>query len=155
MSETPIFFPFAFSLLARALLRVLAVRPGSCELRVGDDTLGVRFGPWRLSTPLGNIDTAEITGPYRAWKVLGPRLSLADRGLTFGTNAVAGVCIGFHRPVPGLEPTGRLRHPTLTVTVADPQLLIDRLHRHLAATSGRPASSSEAGPVAPRLRGPG
>lgn len=131
MSETPS-YPFAFAPAAQSWLRLIGVRPDSCEVRLANDTLDVRFGPWRLSTWLGNVDAAEITGPYRSWRVLGPHLSLADRGLTFGTNAEAGVCIGFREPVPGLEPTGRLRHPALTVTVADPQLLVDRLHTHRA-----------------------
>jgi hypothetical protein len=35
------------------------------------------------------------------------------------TNGVRGLCITFREPVPGIEPTGTLRHPALTVTVAD------------------------------------
>jgi hypothetical protein len=132
MTDTPGTYPFAFSSLGRTLLRLLRVGPDSCEVRVELDTLDVRFGRWRLVTPLANVRTVDVTGPYQTWKVLGPRLSLADHGLTFGTNSTAGVCILFHQPVPGLEPTGRLRHPGLTVTVADPSLLAQRLHRHLA-----------------------
>ncbi len=129
LSDTPSSYRFAFSPLGRALLRPLGVGPDSCEVRVEQDTLDVRFGRWRLKTPLANVRAVEVTGPYQAWKALGPRLSLADRGLTFGTNTTAGVCIRFDQPVPGLEPTGRLRHPGLTVTVHDPQLLADRLRR--------------------------
>jgi hypothetical protein len=89
--------------------------------------LDVSFGPWRVVTTTANIASAEVSGPYAAWKALGVRLSLADRGLTFGTVSSAGVCILFHDPVPGIEPTGLLRHPNLTVTVAEPQMLADRL----------------------------
>lgn len=113
-------------LLARGV-RLLGVRPGSDGVWVDDDVLTATFGPWRILTPMSNVAGAEVTGPYSAWKAIGPRLSLADRGLTFGTSARAGACIRFHEPVPGIEPFGLLRHPDLTVTVADPQHLVARL----------------------------
>ena len=65
--------------------------------------------------------------------MLGARLSLADRGLTFGTVATRGVCIQFREPVRGIEPTGLLRHPNLTVTVAEPDLLVTRLRQAIDA----------------------
>jgi len=110
-------------------LRLLRVRPVSDGVSVDHDALVARFGPWSLSTPLANIAGVETGGPYRVWKVVGPRLSLSDRGLTFGTSARAGVCIRFREPVAGIEPTGLLRHPSLTVTVAEPELLVARLNR--------------------------
>lgn len=30
-----------------------------------------------------NLWAARLTGPYRAWRAIGPRPSLADHGLTF------------------------------------------------------------------------
>ena len=87
--------------------------------------LTARFGPWCVRTPLTNVAELAITGPYAGWKVVGPpHLSFADRGLTFGTGTTRGVCIRFHEPVVGMEPTGRLRHPALTVTLRDPEHLI-------------------------------
>jgi hypothetical protein len=60
----------------------------------------------------------EITGPYSAVMTIGaPHLSLADRGLTFASNADRGVCIRFAEPVRGIEALGIIRHPALTVTV--------------------------------------
>lgn len=131
MPNGPGFYPFAFASSFGFMLRAIGVRPDSSGLRVHDGKLDVWFGPWRLVTPLSNISGAELSGPYQAWKVLGARLSLADRGLTFGTNTVAGACIRFHRPVAGIEPTGLLRHPALTVTVAEPHLLVERLRRQV------------------------
>jgi hypothetical protein len=115
-------------LVGRAL-RVLGVDPAADGLWLDDETLTAAFGPWRLSTRLANVAGAETSGPYSAWKAVGPRLSLADRGLTFGTSARAGACIRFREPVPGIEPFGVLRHPNLTVTVADPARLVARLRR--------------------------
>jgi hypothetical protein len=83
--------------------------------------------------------SVEVTGPFAAWKVLGARLSLADRGLTFGTVPSAGVCVSFRDPVSGIEPTGRLRHPNLTVTVAQPDCW--------RPGSGRRPERSKHGPV--------
>ena len=60
-----------------------------------------------------------ITGPYRGYRAIGPRGSFADRGLTFGSTTAGGVCLLLREPVPGLEPTGRMRHPGITLTVAD------------------------------------
>jgi hypothetical protein len=96
-------------------------------VRVEAGRLAVRFGPWRCETDLANVAGTEVTGPYRPVRAIGARLSLKDRGLTFGTNAERGVCVRFREPVRGLEPTGRLRHPGLTVTVED----VDGLARAL------------------------
>ena len=61
-----------------------------------------------------------MTGPYSVLRTAGPaRLSLGDRGLTFATNNRRGVCLRFRRPVPGIDPLGRIKHPNLTVTVLD------------------------------------
>ncbi|MGW3966143.1 hypothetical protein ACWED2_40415 [Amycolatopsis sp. NPDC005003] len=94
--------------------------------------LRVRFGPWLVETPLSNLAGAEATGPYRALRVFGVRLSLADRGLTFGTTTRGGVCLRFREPVRGIEPWGRLRHPGLTVTVSEPDLVAEAVNRIVA-----------------------
>jgi hypothetical protein len=114
-------FPFRFEPRFGRLLRLLGITRDTAGVTVGPDRLVARFGRWRVDTPLGNVASAELTGPYRPWmKVIGPHLSLADRGLTFGTNTDAGVCLRFHRPVAGLDPLGVIRHPGLTLTIEDP-----------------------------------
>jgi hypothetical protein len=76
-----------------------------------------RYGLLRVDMPRSAVREAHITGPYRWWTAVGPRLSMVDDGLTFGTNADAGVCIHFdpriHRVI------GLRDHSALTVTVAD------------------------------------
>jgi len=68
----------------------------------------------------------SITGPYTFVKTAGPaHLSLADRGLTFATNGDRGVCLMMGEPIPGIDPFGLLRHPNLTLTVADCDGLAD------------------------------
>jgi hypothetical protein len=121
-------FEFAFAPGYRRLAWPLRVTPETAWVEVGDETLDARFGPWRVRTPLTNITDAEVTGPYAFWKTAGPaRLAITDRGLTFATNGDRGVLILFENPVSGLEPLGILRHPELTVTVADVDGLADLL----------------------------
>ncbi|MEV0074461.1 hypothetical protein [Amycolatopsis sp. NPDC050768] len=100
--------------------RLLGERNG---LQLDTDGLRVRLGPWAVMTPLTNLAGAEITGPFNALRGLGARLSLADHGLTLGTTTRHGVCIRFHRPIPGIDPWGLVRHPSLTATVAEPELI--------------------------------
>jgi hypothetical protein len=115
-------FAFAFegapAWMARST-RLLGVTPERSWVDVDDEHLVVRFGRCSLSTPRANVAEARVTGPYHAWKVAGPfRISWADRGLTFGTTPAGGVCVRFHEPVAG--PLGaRVRHPAVTLTVAD------------------------------------
>ena len=117
-------FGFRFDPLFRAMLAPLGIHPERARVEVGSDHLAVRFGPWLVATSLTNVDSVEVSGPYHRLKVVGgPRLSFADHGLTFATNADRGVCIRFARPVVGIDPTGRMCHPGLTVTVADPHRL--------------------------------
>jgi hypothetical protein len=108
--------------------RVWVLHEHRAFVEVTEQTLTARFGPWVVTTPRSNVADATITGPYRWWKVAGPpHLSFADKGLTFATNDLQGVCISFHEPVAGIEFTAKLRHPNLTVTVADPRGLVDAL----------------------------
>jgi hypothetical protein len=117
-------FDFAFAPAYRRLAWAFGVTPATAWVEVGADTVEARFGLWRVSTPLANVADATVTGPYALWKTAGPaRLAITDRGLTFATNGVRGVLISFIMPVRGLDPLGVIRHPELTVTVAD----VDRL----------------------------
>jgi hypothetical protein len=126
---TTVSFPFRFHPLFRLAALPFGVRDDA-SVQIGDDELRVRYGPWRLRTPLSNVRAVEVTGPYAWPKVIGPpHLSFADRGLTFASNPDRGVCIRFSRPVPGIEPVGVLRHPSITVTVDDPAVLAELLDR--------------------------
>jgi hypothetical protein len=127
-------FAFEFDPLHRRMSRLFGVSVGSAVVSLTATEFDACFGPWRLSTPYTNIRDVAVTGPYQLIKTIGPpRLSISDRGLTFATNSRAGVCLNFRSPVRGVEPTGHLRHPNLTVTVADPQGLAEALRARLAA----------------------
>jgi hypothetical protein len=82
-----------------------------------DGTFAAAFGFFTISTTQANITGAHITRNYRWWTAVGARSSMADDGLTFGTNRDAGVCIHFAEKVPSrLSKRG---HSALTVTVSD------------------------------------
>jgi hypothetical protein len=115
-------FPFRFTTPYRFAGLPFGITPATATVHVRDGELAVRFGPWKVRTALANVTSTAVTGPFSFLKTAGPaHLSLADRGLTMATNGVRGLCITFREPVPGIEPTGTLRHPALTVTVADCQ----------------------------------
>jgi hypothetical protein len=93
-----------------------------------DGSLVATFGFFRVTTPLSNVNGAHVTRGYRWWTAFGVRGSMADDGLSFGTNHDAGVCIHFTDKVPSrLRKSG---HSALTVTVED----LDGLTEALTAT---------------------
>jgi hypothetical protein len=121
-------YPFAFDPRYRAAALPFGVMPRTAWVDVTGDDLVVRFGPWRVETTTGNVAGTEVTGPYSFAKTAGPaHLSFADRGMTCATNGRRGLCIRFREPVRGIDPTGRILHPGLTVTVTQ----IDELRRLL------------------------
>jgi hypothetical protein len=121
-------FTFAFASPYQPLARVFGVTPASAWVEVDNDGFEAQFGRWRVSTPLSNVTDVAVTGPYRYFKTAGPaRLAITDRGLTFATNGERGVRLSFATPVPGMDRFGLLRHPELTVTVAE----VDRLAKLL------------------------
>lgn len=126
--QPPVHFRFAFQPLFERVGGVLGITPDTADVEVRAHEVLIRFGRWSMRFDRDAVVSAEVTGPYNPLKVVGPpRLSLADRGITFGTNARRGVCITLARPVKGIEPLGVLRHPAVTVTVADPDGLVQRL----------------------------
>jgi hypothetical protein len=128
-------FPFAVSLPFAHAGRLFGVDPEHARLELSGLDVRAVFGPWSVETTIDNVESVDVTGPYSPIKVIGPpHLSLSDRGLTFATNADEGICIRFRRPVPGLVPISWLRHPSLTLTVAEPhevQSFLERATREL------------------------
>jgi hypothetical protein len=106
----------------------LGIRPWHDGVTLTEDGRFVAtFGWLRISTALANVDDAHVTTGYRWWTAAGARLSFVDDGLTFGTNAVAGVCVHFRERVPSV--LRRSGHSALTVTVADTEGLVAELER--------------------------
>ena len=114
-------FEFDFDSRFLPLLRLWGVHPDNAYVELSDDDrLRARFGRAKISTPLSNISGLQITRNYHWFKAVGIRGSLKDHGLTFGTNARAGVCLCFHEPLRSLLFKNWFHHPGLTLTVEDP-----------------------------------
>lgn len=125
-------FPFAFASSYRLPAMAFGITPRTSGVCVVDE-LRVRYGPWRLRTPLANIVSAGLTGDFTFLKTAGPpHLSFTDLGISFTTNGDTALCLEFHSPVAGIEPTRLVKHPGATLSVADPE--------GLARAIGRPVT---------------
>ena len=121
-------FPFRFDPAYRLPALVFGIVPSTAWVEVDDDELRARFGLWSLRTPRSNVAGVEETGGFQFVKTAGPaHLSFSDRGVTFATNGDRAACVRFHQPVRAIDPTGLIRHPGATFTVADPSALITAL----------------------------
>ncbi len=138
-------FPFRFAPSYRRAAKLFGVTPEDSMVSLEDDELRATFGRWHVTTPIDNIASVELTGPYRFHRTAGPaRYSLADHGLTFASNGDRGVYLVLYQPVPGLEPTGRVRHPNITLTVADCDGLVGAINEARSAAGTEPVR--DAGP---------
>jgi hypothetical protein len=121
-------FEFRFDPAYRIASLPFGITPQRAWVQVDDDDMLANYGPWRLRTTLANIRDLAITGPYRFYRTAGPaRLGVTDGGLTFASNGDRGVLMSFRKRVPAIDPLGLIRHPELTVTVADVRGLVDAL----------------------------
>lgn len=113
---------FAFATGYRLPALLFGITPATSCVEVTGGELRVRFGPWRMRTPLGNVASCEVSDGYSWIKTAGPpHLSFTDRGVTFATRAGPGLCVTFHEPVTAIDWVGRIRHPGATMTVEDPE----------------------------------
>lgn len=126
-------FGFDFDPRFRLVLAAVGATPTTSHVTVGPDHLRACLGPWSVRVDPRDVQDVSVTGPYRWYRGIGIRLSLTDRGLTFGTTYAHGVCLTFLEPVHG--PLPGLRHPNLTLTVADPAGLAAAVRRHAGLPS--------------------
>jgi hypothetical protein len=112
----PMRFDFGFEPILRPFAALATVIPRTAFVEV-DDEVRIRFGVWAMAFPRAEVVEVRETGGFWLPKVAGPpRVSFADRGITFATNRQRGTCITLAHPQPGPYPW--LRHPAVTVTVA-------------------------------------
>lgn len=124
------FFPYRYDPRLAPFWLPFRAWPATQGVTVTEHRIIARYGPLRVDAPLSQVHGAHITGPYRWWTAVGPRLSMVDDGLTFGTNATAGVCIHFD---PAIRRVIGLRdHSAVTVTVANPEALVAALEEPTA-----------------------
>jgi len=138
-------FAFATDRSMRPWSRAFLVHPEASMVLLTPEQFTISFGRWSLSTTPANIAGVTVTGPYRRWKVAGPpRVSWSDRGITFATTDRGGVCVSFHTPVHAIVPFGLLRHPSATVTVAEPEEFVAAVREAMAGEAATPAEEEPA-----------
>jgi hypothetical protein len=121
-------FEFRFAPAYRLAARAFGITPERAWVQIDDGHLLANYGPWRLRTTVANISRVAITGPYRFYRTGGPaRLGITNGGLTFASNGERGVLLSFRKRVPAIDPLRLIRHPELTVTVADVHGLVRAL----------------------------
>ena len=108
-------FPVRLGQRSRPLLRLLfGVRADNAYVDLDDD-LDARFGRFRVRTPVANVASWRIEGPWRWITAIGVRRSVRHGDLTFGGNHAGGVRIDFRERV-RMSP---FWIPALYVTVDD------------------------------------
>jgi hypothetical protein len=106
-------FPIRLGPRSRPLLRVLfGVRPDQAWVDV-DGELVARFGRFEMRTPVANIASWRIEGPFRWITAIGVRRSVRHGDFTFGGDPHGAVRINFREPVRW----SFFRVPALYVTV--------------------------------------
>ena len=99
---------------SRPLLHLFGVKGDNAYVDLGDE-LDARFGWARVRTPVSNIESWRIEGPWLWITAIGVRMSIRHRDLTFGGTPRGGVRINFREPVRAF----RFQVPALYVTVED------------------------------------
>jgi hypothetical protein len=108
-------FPIELGRRSRALLRILfRVRPETAYVDVGEE-LEARFGIGHLRTPLSNVVSWRIEGPWLWITAIGIRKSVWQSDITFGGTHRGGVRLDFRERVKAVG----FRVSALYVTVAD------------------------------------
>jgi hypothetical protein len=111
-------FPIELGRRSRGLLRVLfGVRPDNAYVDLGDE-LDARFGYGHFRTPVSNIRSWRIEGPWLWITAIGIRRGIRDGVFAFDGVQTGGVRVDFRERVSGLR---IFRTPALYVTVEDPE----------------------------------
>jgi hypothetical protein len=109
-------FSIAIGPRSWGLLRLFGVRTQEdAMVMLDDERLDARFGRGRITTPVANVASWRIEGPWHWITAIGIRSSLRHGDLTFGGNANGGIRIDFREPVR----FGLLRPTALYLTVGD------------------------------------
>ena len=110
-------FPTRIDRRFAPILRVLfGARPENSYVELSDagDFLA-RYGRFHLETPIANIVSWRLEGPWSSLTALGVRMSIRHRDVTFGGSAHGGVRVDFRQ-----RPKLSVMHPpALYVTVDD------------------------------------
>ena len=108
-------FPIRVGRRSGPLLRLWGVRPENAWVQINNE-LVASFGWFSLRTPMSNVTSYRIEGPWLWITAIGPRRSIRHADVTFGGSHHGGVRINFREPV---RWWWRLRAPALYVPADD------------------------------------
>jgi len=109
-------FPYRLGPRSWPVLRLFGVAgPADAWVDLDDTTLFARFGWSHASTPLANITSWRIEGPWRWITAIGVRRSLRHADITFGGSHQGGVRVDVREPIR----IGPFLAPALYLTVQD------------------------------------
>jgi hypothetical protein len=108
-------FPILVGRRSQLVLLLFGVRPGNAHVDLGDGLLDARFGFFRFTTPIANLASWRLEGPWLWITAIGVRMSIRHRDLTFAGTNRGGVRVDFRQPVRAWG----IGVPALYLTVAD------------------------------------
>jgi len=91
-------FPIRIGRRSRGYLRLWTVTPENAYAELDDD-LDVHFGRWRIHTPVTNLASWRIEGPFLWITAIGIRRSNRHGDVSFAGSPHGGVRIDFREPV--------------------------------------------------------
>jgi hypothetical protein len=126
-------FPIRIGRRSRPYLRLWTVRPDTAFAELGDD-LDVHFGRFAIRTPVANLASWRVEGPFLWITAIGVRRSLRHGDVSFAGSPHGGVRIDFREPVPW----GPMKVPAIYIGADDLDGLAAELTRRgVAGTDAR------------------
>lgn len=130
-------FPIRIGPRSRGIVRLWTARPETSYVELGDGPdamIDVHFGRFGIRTPIENLASWRVEGPFHWIKAIGVRRSVRHGDVSFAGSAHGGVRIDFKEGVQ----VGRLRVPAIYVGVDDLDGLAAELTRRgIAGTDAR------------------
>ncbi len=115
-SDAPLEFPIRIQANLKPILLLFGVHDdGRAKVRLADGQFSATFGRFGARTPLSNIASWDITGPYSSLRAVGVRRTIPKPDLSFGGSAHGGLRVHFRERVRA----ARLMNTELYVTVDD------------------------------------
>ena len=107
-------FPIRIGRRSRGYLRLWTVRPETAFVDVADE-VDVHFGRFRIRTPIANIASWRIEGPWLWITAIGVRMSIRHHDVSFAGSPRGGVRLDFR----DLVRWGPFKVPAIYVGVDD------------------------------------
>jgi hypothetical protein len=126
-SDAPLDFPIRIQANLKPILLLFGVHDdGRAKVTLANGEFIATFGRFGARTPLSNIASWDITGPYNALRAVGVRRTIPRPDLSFGGSAHGGLRVHFRERVRA----ARLLNTELYVTVDDLEGLAAALTAH-------------------------